>query len=226
MNKWDAQRKHTDLRVLDWDEPCYGTKMVHFKCLTFSSRMLFSPNENVTWNIWNMITAAVIEAGAGAPNLVLSRGSLSCMQGHTHTHTRTHTHTHTHTHTPTPTHPVEQRLYRRFWKPRTRAGGIQSIWKGNRAQILPENLFVLDVTSDFGKGVTQPELYFRDHNLTRICINLLDEVMSGVWEASWHCPQLKVERQGPKFLRSYYFLIKFFFWKYSFRFWNISFSTT
>ena len=40
-----------------------------------------------------MITAAVIEAGAGAPNLVLSRGSLSCMQGHTHTRTHTHTHT-------------------------------------------------------------------------------------------------------------------------------------
>ena len=32
-----------------------------------------------------MITAAVIEAGSGAPNLVLFRGPLSCMQGHTHT---------------------------------------------------------------------------------------------------------------------------------------------
>ena len=51
-----------------------------------------------------MITAAVIEAGAGAPNLVLSRGSLSCMQGHTHTHTYTHTHAHTHTHTHAHTH--------------------------------------------------------------------------------------------------------------------------
>ena len=128
-------------------------------------------------------------SGAGAPNRVLSRGpSAACRDAHTCGTQAT------------------QKVLKTPNKSRRNGKHLERKQSSN-----PAWECVLDVTSDFGKGVTQPELYFRDHNLTCICIDLLDEVVSGVWEASWHCPQLKVERQGPKFLRRYYFLIKFFF---------------
>jgi len=155
----------------------------------FWQQNAFFPKWNVTWNTWNMITAAVIEAGL-EPQIVSSpeAPSAACRDAHTCGTQAT------------------QKVLKTPNKSRRNGKHLERKQSSN-----PAWECVLDVTSDFGKGVTQPELYFRDHNLTCICIDLLDEVVSGVWEASWHCPQLKVERQGPKFLRRYYFLIKFFF---------------